>query len=98
MDELTSEHVLARRTVASLVEAEARYLAGDQAARDTVTDALATLAGLYPGHIRKEDKVFFPAAMKYLDRSEMDAMLAEMARFDQNMIHEKYRKVVEEWV
>lgn len=97
MDELTNEHILARRTVAALVAAQAKYLAGDPASLGAITNALAALAGLYPGHIRKEDKVFFPAAMKYFDRSELDAMLMEMARFDQKMIHEKYQKVVKEW-
>ncbi|NLF01320.1 MAG: cation-binding protein, partial [Anaerolineales bacterium] len=46
-------------------------------------------------HITKEDKVFFPAAMRYFTREEQDAMLEEMWAFDRAMIHEKYRAVVE---
>jgi hemerythrin-like domain-containing protein len=98
MDELTGEHVLARRTTAALVAAKQKYFSGDPSALGGVAEALDTLIGLYPAHIRKEDKVFFPASMKYFTRAEMDSMLDEMARFDQHMIHEKYRKVVEEWL
>jgi hemerythrin-like domain-containing protein len=97
MEELAADHVLARKTVAALVEAKTRLLAGSPDARSAVVEACITLVEMYPPHIRKEDKVFFPAVMKYFNREEQDAMLAEMARFDQNMIHEKYRQVVEQW-
>jgi hypothetical protein len=39
--------------------------------------------------------VFFLASMKYLTRSEQDAMIEEMWEFDRRMIHEKYTSVVE---
>jgi hemerythrin-like domain-containing protein len=50
---------------------------------------------LYPAHIEKEDKAFFPASMKYLTRSEQDAMIEKMREFDRRMIHEKYKSVVD---
>jgi hemerythrin-like domain-containing protein len=95
MQELVDEHVYARRTVRELVEANGRYRRGDGDALATIMEKITALVSLYPGHITKEDKVFFPAAIKYLDRSEQDAMLQAMREFDRGMIHEKYRSVVE---
>ncbi|MBN1977943.1 MAG: hemerythrin domain-containing protein [Anaerolineae bacterium] len=96
MQELVDEHVYARSTVGELVGANERYRRGDIAALAIILDKIAALVSLYPGHIAKEDKVFFPAAIKYLDRSEQDAMLQAMWEFDRGMIHEKYRSVVEQ--
>jgi hemerythrin-like domain-containing protein len=95
MEELVNEHVYARQTVRGLVEAKERYLGGDTGAIETIVEQLEALVGLYPAHIEKEDKVFFPASMKYLTRSEQDAMIEEMWEFDRRMIHEKYKSVVE---
>jgi len=95
MEELVNEHVYARQVVRELVEAQERYLEGDRGAVKAVVERLEALVGLYPGHIAKEDKVFFPASMKYLSWSEQDAMLEEMWKFDRGMIHEKYKLVVE---
>lgn len=98
MDELTAEHVFARKTVRELVEAKVNYLAGDRDSLPKILAACDALVRLYPDHIRKEDKIFFPAVMRYFSKAEQEVMLAEMGLFDQNMIHEKYRKVVEQWV
>ena len=99
MQALVEEHVYARETVGALVQAKARYVRGDGAASaealSVILQKLNVLADLYPGHIEREDKAFFPAAIEYLDRSEQDAMLQEMWKFDRRMIHEKYRAVVE---
>jgi hemerythrin-like domain-containing protein len=96
MQELVDEHVYARKTVRELVEANERYRRGNGDVLATILEKIAALVNLYPGHIAKEDKVFFPAAIKYLDRSEQDAMLQAMWEFDRGMIHEKYRSVVEQ--
>jgi hemerythrin-like domain-containing protein len=95
MEELVNEHVHARQTVRGLVEAKERYLEGDTGAIEAIVERLEALVSLYPAHIEKEDKVFFPASMKYLTRSEQDAMIEEMWEFDRRMIHEKYKSVVE---
>jgi hemerythrin-like domain-containing protein len=95
MEELVSEHVYARKTVGELVSAKERYLEGHTDAFETIVEKLEALVSLYPGHIEKEDKVFFPASMEYLSPSERDAMLDEMWKFDKGMIHEKYRAVAE---
>jgi hemerythrin-like domain-containing protein len=95
MEELVNEHVCARQIVRGLVKAKEHYLEGDTDAIETIVEQLEALVGLYPAHIEKEDKVFFRAAMKYLTRSEQDAMIEEMREFDRKMIHEKYKSVVE---
>jgi hemerythrin-like domain-containing protein len=94
MNELIEEHVFGRETTRSLVEANTRYRKGDASALAEVTAHLKTLVGFYPRHIRKEDDVFFPAALAYFSKDEDQAMLAEFWEFDRKMIHEKYKAVV----
>jgi hemerythrin-like domain-containing protein len=96
MAELIQEHILGRETVGALVEAKIRYLAGDRSALEVVRDKLEFLVSFYPRHIEKEDKVFFPAMMKYLPEQEQEHMLSEFWEFDRKMIHEKYKHLVEE--
>jgi hemerythrin-like domain-containing protein len=95
MDELIEEHVFGRTTTRALVAANHRYRQGDVSALGEVTRCLRTLVDFYPGHIEKEDKVFFPAARAYFTEAEEQAMLAEFREFDRQMIHEKYKLVVE---
>ena len=96
MNELTREHVWARARVAELVAAAGALRSGDGAAAGAAGRVLADLAGFYPAHIRKEDRQFFPASMGYFTDAEKRAMLAEMAEFDRKLIHEHYRRVVEQ--
>jgi hemerythrin-like domain-containing protein len=95
MNELIEEHKIARNTVKNLVRAKSDYRSGDQSKIVIITEMFDALFGLYPGHITKEDKVFFPAVMKYYSKEEQEKMLEEMKEFDRKMIHEKYRLVVE---
>ncbi len=97
MDDLVKEHVCARQMVKELVEAKERWSGGDQDALKMIEERLKSLAGFYPTHIAKEDKVFFPASVKYLTREEQAVMIEEMREFDRKMIHEKYRAVVEQF-
>jgi hemerythrin-like domain-containing protein len=94
MNELVEDHVFARKTTKELVEANTRYRNGDGSALDVIAGKLETLVKLYPRHIDKEDKVFFPAARAYFTEEEDQAMLAEFWEFDRKMIHEKYKAVV----
>ena len=95
MTELMDEHVFGRRTTEALVAANTRYRNGDKSALKEITETLRTITEFYPKHIQKEDKIFFPAYMAYLTHEEDQTMLAEFRKFDQEMIHEKYRSVVE---
>ncbi|MFO7606502.1 MAG: hemerythrin domain-containing protein [Desulfurivibrionaceae bacterium] len=95
MDELVEEHVFGRKISAELDRANDRYRGGDEAALAEISDSLKTLVEFYPRHIRKEDEEFFPAMRNYLSWEEEQQMLAEFREFDRQMIHEKYRKVVD---
>lgn len=95
MDELILEHVVGRKTVGDLLDAKIRHFAGDDSALDIVVEKLEFLVDFYPRHIEKEDKLFFPAMMKYFSPEEQEEMLAEFWEFDRNMIHEKYRHLIE---
>ena len=95
MKELIEEHVFSRQTTIALVDANTRYRNGDETALADIAAKLKTLTEFYPGHIEKEDKVFFPSARTYFTDEEDQAMLAEFWEFDRNMIHEKYKSLVE---
>jgi hemerythrin-like domain-containing protein len=79
-----------------LVDAKNRHFSGDTSALETVIEKLELLVDFYPKHIEKEDKVFFPAMMKYFSADEQGLMLDEFWEFDRKMIHEKYTKLIEE--
>ena len=95
MNELIADHALARQTTGGLARASERYRDGDRSALAAIVSSLRTLCELYPTHIEKEDKVFFPAARAYFTDEEDQAMLARFWEFDRTMIHEKYTLVVE---
>jgi hemerythrin-like domain-containing protein len=96
MEELVREHTQGRECVRALVEAKESFLSGDKGAWETVAEKLQWLAEFYPGHIVKEDRDFFPKTEGYFKSSELEAMLSRFREFDANMIHEKYKRVVEE--
>ena len=94
MEELIEAHREGRKITGELVEANARYLAGDSKALEDILQCIQTLVDFYPGHIEKEDKHFFIPVMRYFSKDEQDAMLKEGHAFDQGLIHEKYRHIV----
>jgi len=95
MDELVDEHVLGRKTTKELVEANAQYRVGEKTFLAVIVSKLKKLVNFYPKHIEKEDKVFFPSYMKYLSDEEDQLMLEEFYDFDREMIHEKYKSVLQ---
>jgi hemerythrin-like domain-containing protein len=95
MNELIEEHIFARKTTKQLVEANTHYRQGVHSALTDIIDKLATLTDFYPKHIKKEDKIFFPASRTYFSNQQEQAMLDEFSEFDRKMIHEKYGKIVE---
>lgn len=96
MNELIAEHAFGRLTTKALVEANTRYRNGDAAALEDIAKCLHTLVDFYPKHIVKEDQVFFPASRAYFTEAEDQAMLDEFWAFDREMIHEKYKSMVDE--
>jgi len=95
MKELIKEHLFGRQTTKALVEANNRYRKGDETALADIAANLKILTEFYPIHIEKEDKVFFPSSRNYFTDEEDQAMLAKFWEFDRNMIHEKYKSLVE---
>ncbi len=95
MTELIEDHAWARKTTTSLVEAKNDYLLERAGALDDLLLHLEELVMFYGQHIEREDKNFFIPCMHYFSEAEQAAMLARMAEFDQRMIHEKYRSIVE---
>lgn len=95
MEELLSDHAWGRRTTASLVEAKNDFLLDKAGALDDLLLHLEELVVFYPSHIEKEDKRFFIPCMAYFSDSEKAQLLEKMAEFDQRMIHEKYRGIVD---
>jgi hemerythrin-like domain-containing protein len=96
MTDLIEEHIFGRQTVKALVDANTRYRNGDESALPDIAGILQTLAEFYPRHIEKEDKCFFPASRSYFTDEEDQAMLLEFQEFDREMIHEKYKSVVQD--
>lgn len=96
MEELVEEHKRGRQVTGRLVEANARYMKGEEDALPEILECIRTLIGFYPKHIEKEDKRFFLPIMGYFSKEEKDAMLMEGYRFDADLLHEEYQKTVQE--
>jgi len=94
MEELVEEHRWARKVTGRLVEANARYVQGNQEVLSAIADSIKTLIEFYPKHIEKEDRHFFIPCMDYFTEAEKEAMLKEEWEFDRSLIHEKYRNMV----
>jgi hemerythrin-like domain-containing protein len=95
MKQLVKDHKWAREQTRDLVEATEKYSAGDEGMFLIITARLKALTEFYPTHIEKEDKHFFLPVMRYFSQEEKDAMLQEGFEFDQGLIHDKYRQIVE---
>lgn len=95
MEELVAEHVYARGTVKKLVEATEQYVQGKGEALEAIQSLVRDLVTFYPSHIAKEDKHFFVPCMEHFTKKEQESMLQEFWDFDRQMIHWKYRTLVE---
>jgi len=94
MNELIGEHEIGRGVAKGLAAANARYRNGDAAAKSDIADNFAAFVELYPRHIGKEDKVFFPASRAYISDEEDRAMVEEFREFDRKLNPERYEAVV----
>lgn len=93
---LIQEHIWARQAVGKLSTANHRYRHGDKGALPTMVYELGKIVDFYPRHIEKEDKHFFLPVMDYFSAAEQQAMLDAFWDFDRQMIHEKYRQLIED--
>jgi hemerythrin-like domain-containing protein len=95
VQELIQEHAWARETTGRLVKAKEGYLLEKPGALNDLMKHLEDLVAFYPRHIEKEDQHFFIPCMTYFSDPEKAEMLDRMYDFDRQLIHEKYRGVVE---
>lgn len=96
MLELIEEHKTGRTTVRAIVDSYKKFTEAEkQDDLNSIIKGMEFLTQFYPTHIAKEDKVFFPASLQYLKKEERQLMLAQFYEFDRQMIHEKYRAVVQ---
>lgn len=95
VEELIQDHINARIFVRQLKDANGRYAAGETSAITEITHAMASIVELYPRHIEKEDKHFFLNAMEVFTKEERDKMMSDFNDFDRQLIHERYRAIVE---
>ena len=93
--ELIQDHAWAREATASLVKAKDAYLLEKPGALNDLMEHLEKLVEFYPRHIDKEDKHFFIPCLAYFSEAEQADLLARMHEFDRQLIHEKYRGLVE---
>jgi hemerythrin-like domain-containing protein len=96
MQELIEEHIWARGKVSKLVDAKNSYSKGNVEAVNEIVNLMSELTNFYPQHIKKEDKNFFIPTLKYFSDEEQESMLQEFWDFDKTLIHEKYKKVIED--
>lgn len=95
MEELIQDHVWGRETTGALMRAKEDFLLGEEGALEKLLENLGKLVEFYPRHIAKEDKHFFLPCMEYFSDTEKAEMLQAMSDFDRQMIHAKYRGIVE---
>lgn len=95
MRRLKDEHQQARRLLRDLDRCNLAMETGDLTVRQEMIEVLREITKLYPKHIEAEDRHFFVPVMEQFSPAEQDIMLEKFYEFDQGLIHEKYRKVVE---
>lgn len=96
MRELIQDHAYARNAVKKLAAANNRFIEGEEDSISEIQDRIIDLIILYPNHILKEDKTFFPPIMAYFSVEEQDKMVQEFWEYDRNLIDIGYKKVVDE--
>lgn len=96
MNSLIQDHVFVRRIVEELQAANDKLIDGDEKIISEIIDLLQKLIDFYPRHIEKEEKNFFIAVMDYFSEEQQQNMLKEFWEFDRQLIHEKYRLILEE--
>ncbi len=97
IDKLVLDHIRERTLVDRLEIAKDKFWLGDADGIMEILTDLKDILKFYPGHMQREEKEVFPFGMKYFNRDEQKNMLEEFARFDQNLIHEKYIKMADQY-
>ena len=97
MDELVLDHIQSRKIITNLEMAREEYLKGDSDAVGPILIICNSLAGFYPGHIRKEEEGFFSASMEYFSKREQEEMVKKFWEFDKDLLLAKYLKFMDQY-
>ena len=97
--ELITEHNAVRELAGKLVIVRNSYLNSTSEAEKQIYafeifENLKQLAGLYPGHIKKEEMELFHECMGYFTDAEKAKILDAFLEFDRELIHKKYKEIV----
>jgi len=84
MEKLISDHEHSRKLVGELRDLNERLWNGESTVNRDISRILADLVTVYPDHIHREDRMFFPQAMNYLDHQEREAMVQAFMEFDRH--------------
>ena len=94
MDTLVDDHIVARKTVGALMDANNYIVKVNKGSTKEIILHLEKLVALYVRHISTEDKEFFYPCLEYFSKEEQDDILHVFWEFDRKMIHEKYTQIV----
>ena len=97
IDGLVLEHLRERGFMDRLEIAKDKFWLGEARAFMEISENLKGILKFYPGHMQREEKELFYDGMAYLSKEEQMDMLREFAEFDQNLIHEKYVRMADQY-
>ena len=96
---LIHEHEQGRTIVGQLAQATEAYASGNVSARDSVTETLRGLMGLYPSHIWKEEYLLFPMSKKVLSAADQQQLLEKFEGVEVAIgrdVHQRLERIAEE--
>jgi len=96
MHELIHEHVAFRKMRERMVVFNQEMACGRTVNLEKLDELIEVFCSRLQEHIKKEDTLFFPQAMKYFNADEQSQMLDKFRNFDQGVMHEKYRLLISE--
>jgi hemerythrin-like domain-containing protein len=97
IDGLVLEHIRERGLMDRLEIAKDKFWLGESRAFMDILGNLKDILNFYPAHMQREEKELFFPSMEYFSEEEQMDMLREFAEFDQNLIHEKYIRMADQY-
>ncbi|MBN2356861.1 hemerythrin domain-containing protein [candidate division KSB1 bacterium] len=90
---LSAEHVKGRALVKGLAEAIDAFEKTATSAKEEMVKNLRGIAGLYPGHIWKEDYLLFPMTLKVLNADELGSLYQQFEKVDEKIGVNHYQRL-----
>lgn len=95
-EELKLEHMMFRKMREKMYAFNLEFSKGNFNHILKLNELIEDFYSILKKHIDKEDSIFFPQSMKFFSEDEQEAMLAKFRDFDQGVMHEKYRRLINE--